>query len=220
MPDQYLKNEMRRNVRKSMRRSLHTASRSAGGGRSRRRRRSGSQGLLWWLLGLVLVVLLGALISWIQSPGEGAAPSPSEDGEDATLVRVVDGDTLVVELDGEEERVRLLNIDTPESVHPHQPVECLGPESSAHMESLVAPGDPVILEFDQERTDRYDRLLAGVWADDVLLNVQMARDGFGVPVHYPPNDRFLGPVEEAWAQAEEDGVGLFAEDLDCEPALP
>ncbi|GAB3186880.1 hypothetical protein GCM10027061_01780 [Nesterenkonia suensis] len=171
-------------------------------------------------MGLVCLIVIGAVISWILGQDEGPFPERSEGAERGTLVRVVDGDTLVVELDGRDERVRLLNIDTPESVHPHQPVECLGPESSAHMESLVAPGDPVILEFDRERTDRYDRLLAGVWRDDVLLNVQMARDGYGVPVHYPPNDRFLDPVEVAWAQAEEDGVGLFAEDLGCEPALP
>lgn len=209
---------MRRNARRTMRRAVRTA--SGRGGRRGRGSRGGSAGLLWWLAALVGVILIGAVISWLQGLGEDPPEDRSEEAEAGTLVRVVDGDTVIVELEGQEERVRLLNIDTPESVHPSQPVECLGPESSAHMESLVEPGDEVVLEFDQERTDQYDRLLAGVWAGDMLLNVQMAVDGYGVPVHYPPNDRFLGAVEEAWDQAEADGVGLFADDLDCEPALP
>ena len=91
-------------------------------------------------------------------------------------------ETRVVELDGQEERVRLRNIVTPETVHPGRPVECMGPEATERMNELVGPGDQLILEFDQERTDRYDRLLAGVYADEVLLNEQMARDGFGAPV--------------------------------------
>ncbi len=87
------------------------------------------------------------------------------------------------------------------------------------MNELVSPGDQLILEFDQERTDRYDRLLAGVYADEVLLNEQMARDGFGALCSMS-NDRFLEQIEEAWAQAEAEGAGIFAEDLDCEPELP
>ncbi len=162
------------------------------------------------------MVLVGAVISWFQQDDADLGG----EGEVATLVRVVDGDTLLVELDGEEERVRLLNIDTPETVHPQQPVECMGPEAAERMEDLVSPGDQLSLEFDQERTDHYDRLLAGVFLDEVFINEQMARDGFGAPVHYAPNDRFLDRIEEAWSQAEADGVGVFADDLECEPELP
>ena len=162
------------------------------------------------------MVLVGAVISWFQQDDADLGG----EGEVATLVRVVDGDTLLVELDGEEERVRLLNIDTPETVHPQQPVECMGPEAAERMEDLVSPGDQLSLEFDQERTDHYDRLLAGVFLDEVFINEQMARDGFGAPVYYAPNDRFLDQIEEAWNQAEAEGVGVFADDLDCEPELP
>ena len=162
------------------------------------------------------MVLVGAVISWFQQDDADLGG----EGEVATLVRVVDGDTLLVELDGEEERVRLLDIDTPETVHPQQPVECMGPEAAERMEDLVSPGDQLSLEFDQERTDHYDRLLAGVFLDEVFINEQMARDGFGAPVYYAPNDRFLDQIEEAWNQAEAEGVGVFADDLDCEPELP
>lgn len=224
MANRYLTATMRRNTRKVMRRSLRTA-RTGAGRRGSSRGSSGrggtSQGLLWWLAIVVAVILLAGVVSWFQGAGQDdASDGPSDEAETGTVVRVVDGDTLVVDVDGEEERVRLLNIDTPESVHPTEPVECLGPEASEHMESLVSPGDPVMLEFDEERLDRYDRLLAGVWSQDVLLNVQMARDGFGAPVYFAPNDRFLDAVEEAWSMAEAEGVGVFAEDLECEPSLP
>ncbi len=212
--NQYLKRTMQRNVRKAARRGIRQNQRRAGGGR---RRRASSQGLIQWLAIVLGVILLGLLIGWFQQEGE---QDHGGDGEQATLVRVVDGDTLVVDLGGQEERVRLLNIDTPETVHPSRPVECMGPEATERMEELVSPGDQLVLEFDQERTDQYDRLLAGVYADDVFVNEQMARDGFGAPVHYAPNDRFLSQIEEAWEQAEAEGAGVFADDLDCEPELP
>lgn len=107
------------------------------------------------------------------SAGDGGAPSaqpvvaqPSstlEAGDPATVVRVVDGDTVVVRKDGQEETVRLLNIDTPETKHPNKAVQCLGPEATQALETLLRPGDDVVLRYDLERTDKYGRTLAGVF---------------------------------------------------------
>lgn len=213
MSSQYFDQNLQRHLRRAARRGIRRNQRAAGG---RGRRRQSSRGIFQWLTLVLLVVLMGAVISWFQQDDAGL----EGDREVATLVRVVDGDTLLVELDGEEERVRLLNIDTPETVHPQQPVQCMGPEAAERMEGLVSPGDQLSLEFDEERTDHYDRLLAGVFLDEVFINEQMARDGFGAPVHYAPNDRFLDRIEEAWTQAEVDGVGVFADDLECEPETP
>lgn len=190
----------------------------------RRGPRGANRAVLPWIALLIgILLLIGLLIEVLglsddADGAEGAGGAP--EGEPAVVERVVDGDTLVVDYDGDRERVRLLNIDTPESVHPDRPVECLGPEAAERMEELLSPGDEVTLAFDQERTDRYDRLLAGVYRDETLINAQMARDGFGAPVLFEPNDRFLAEVEEAWEQAEADGVGVFAEDLSCTPAIP
>ncbi|MBP2317302.1 thermonuclease family protein [Nesterenkonia lacusekhoensis] len=213
MSSRYFDRNLQRHVRRAARRGIRRNQRAVGG---RGRRRQSSQGIFGWLGIVLLVVLAGAVVSWFQQGGA----APDGDGEAATLVRVIDGDTLLVDLDGEEERVRLLNIDTPETVHPQEPVQCMGPESTERMEELVSPGDQLVLEFDEERTDHYDRLLAGVFLDEVFINEQMARDGFGAPVYYAPNDRFLDQIEEAWNQAEAEGVGVFADDLDCEPELP
>src|SRR4051812_37594959 len=90
----------------------------------------------------------------------------------ARVVRVIDGDTIAVSVDGGEERsVRLLCIDTPETHRPGTPIECGGPEASASMERLAPSGTRVSLEPDpsQDRIDRYGRLLAYVRRPDGRL---------------------------------------------------
>ena len=137
-------------------------------------------------------------------------------GQPATVVRVIDGDTLVVEYDGADHRVRLLNVDTPETVQPGQPVECLGPEAAAFLRTRLPVGAPVVLRFDEERLDRYDRELAGVFdADDVLVNAEIASAGFGVAVLYEPNRRFYDDVRSAQREATRRQVGLHSPAPSC-----
>ena len=161
----------------------------------------------------------------IPSTGDGGAPSaqpvvaqPSstlEAGDPATVVRVIDGDTIVVRRDGQEETVRLLNIDTPETKHPNKAVQCLGPEATQALETLLRPGDDVVLRYDLERTDKYGRTLAGVFEDEVLVNAEIARLGLGVPVVFDPNRRFYPEVLAAWNEAEGEQAGLHQPDLAC-----
>ena len=90
--------------------------------------------------------------------------------------RVVDGDTIIVEGVG---RVRLIGVDTPETVHPNRPVEFFGKEASAFTKRLLE-GKRVRLEYDQERTDRYGRTLAYVYlADGTFVNAEIIRRGYG-----------------------------------------
>lgn len=155
------------------------------------------------------------------SPAAKATAKPaapvSADGQRGTVVSVTDGDTLRIRINGVEERVRLLNIDTPETKHPALGVQCLGPESTAALKRLVAPGQTVTLRYDLERRDQYDRLLAGVWAGDIFLNSEMARLGLGEPVIFQPNVRFYNEVNAAWQQAKAAGRGQFASGLGCTP---
>ncbi len=167
---------------------------------------------------LVLLLLTGCGGSAASS---GAAPSSPDAaaqtsagaelrGERAVVERVVDGDTVDVRLAGEVVRVRLLNIDTPETKDPNEVVECLGPEATALLEELLPPGTVVGLEYDEERTDSYGRTLAGVFRQDgTLVNAEIARRGLGTPLYIAPNDRFLPPVEEAFAEAEQQRNGLL-----------
>jgi|GEM_PF-2471871 len=117
----------------------------------------------------------------------------------ATVTKIVDGDTIVVKQHGEEVRVRLLNIDTPEQG------ECLYEEATARLTELVPPGTRVTLEYDTERQDRYGRDLAGVFTD-VFINEQMLIDGFARAVTYPPNEKFRDRAEAAEAQALDKGI--------------
>lgn len=100
-----------------------------------------------------------------------AAAAPGQ-----VVERVVDGDTIIVEGVG---RVRLIGVDTPETVHPNRPVEFFGKEASAFTRRLV-DGKGVRLEYDWERTDRYGRTLAYVYLPDgTLVNAEIIRQGYG-----------------------------------------
>ena len=144
-----------------------------------------------------------------SSPGPTAA-SVAVDGR-ATLVRVVDGDTIVVSIAARDERVRLIGIDTPESVRPGAAVECFGKEASGHLASLLPPGTPVRLVGDIEPRDRYGRLLAYVYRepDGLFVNAAMARDGFAEPLTIPPNVARTAEVVAAARGARDSGRGLW-----------
>ena len=176
----------------------------------------------WWKVGTGTVLVVGVL-----GAGGAFAVNQSQRAKDdtwATVVRVVDGDTFEGVIAGEQKTVRLLNVDTPETKHPQEPVQCLGPEATEMLKDLLEPGDRVKLEYDIERTDRYGRTLAGVFKDDSLVNADLARAGLGVAVLYEPNRKFYDEVWEAQQEAEAAGDGLFDPQIDCtlpahEPAL-
>ena len=113
--------------------------------------------------------------SW-QKPAE-ADPPLLEEAEYA-VVRVVDGDTLILRRrqDDPEVVVRLLGVDTPETVHPHKPAEKWGPEASAYTKEFLAEGT-CHLRLDRRRADRYGRRLAYVFVGDKLLNAELVRAG-------------------------------------------
>lgn len=137
------------------------------------------------------------------------------DSGTATVSRVVDGDTVDVTWRGKDVRVRLLNVDTPETVDPDRPVECLGPEATSFLKSLLPKGTEVRLELDEEQTDRYDRVLAGVFLQDTLVNAEIARAGLGVPRYVAPNKKFLPAVQAAADEAAAAGAGLWSTDVAC-----
>jgi micrococcal nuclease len=158
---------------------------------------------------VVLVMLALAFVvarSW-PTPGGGAA-GPGE----ATVVRVVDGDTVVVDVGGTTESVRLIGIDTPESVARDRPNECYGTQAADQLRSLLAPGTAVRLTRDVEPRDVYDRLLAYVQrsADGVFVNAAQVAGGFAEAKHYPPNTAHRDEFEQAERTARQAGLGLWS----------
>lgn len=140
-----------------------------------------------------------------------ASRAPATYEANATLVRVVDGDTIQVEVDGQRENVRLIGIDTPETKRPNTPVECFGPEASAFTTSLLPEGTPLLLERDVEARDDYDRLLAYVYrADDGLfVNLEIVAQGYANLLTFPPNVAHVDDFVAAARAAEAADLGLW-----------
>ena len=151
--------------------------------------------------------------------GGGGAPSSAAPGT-ASVARVVDGDTIRVRIGGREERVRLVGIDTPESVKPGTPVQCFALAASARTKALLPKGSAVRLVRDVEERDRYGRLLAYVYRvrDGLFVNLALAREGYAVVLTVPPNVAHTDEFVAAARDAREHGRGLWSR---CEPdAVP
>lgn len=131
----------------------------------------------------------------------------------ATVERIVDGDTIDVRLDGRRERVRMIGIDTPETKRENTPVQCFGPEAAEHTASLLPIGIPLHLERDVVARDDYGRLLAYVYlaSDGTFVNLQLVRRGYARPMTIRPNDAHSAELVEAARTAEGDNVGLWAQ---------
>ena len=142
----------------------------------------------------------------------GANPVASlEEQQTCRITRIVDGDTV----DCDEQRIRLLLIDTPERNQPP-----FGAQAAAALEQIIPVGSTVRLEFDVRRTDRYNRTLAYLYTErGVLVNEALVRAGYAVPVVYPPNVRHVERIRAAAEQARAARAGLWAADgFACLPA--
>lgn len=171
------------------------------------------------IAGLATAAVLALSGCNASTTGEAAPGTASASPNEAVVVRVIDGDTFVASANGSQQTVRLLNVDTPETKDPNEPVECMGPEATQALENLLPVGAKVRLELDQEPLDKYGRTLAGVFdSSGRLVNAEVARQGLGVPVLFEPNRKFYQPVVDAFEEAREAGAGLNSTDIACLPA--
>ena len=158
------------------------------------------------ILSALLVALALGAAAYLRRQDRPPERSPQTVSQQRVCVRVIDGDTI--ELDGGE-RVRLLGVDTPETVDPRRPVQYFGKEASAFTRRMVE-GKNVRLEEDQDTRDRYGRTLAYVYLQDgTFLNAEIVRQGYGhaytrFPFRY--EQRFVQLEREA----RENGRGLWA----------
>jgi micrococcal nuclease len=138
------------------------------------------------LLGGCAVLAIGFLGTVTVRSDAGGHHLPAGQG---TVIRSVDGDTVDVRIGGADERVRLLGIDTPETVDPRRPVGCFGKEASQRTAALIPPGTVVRLERDVEARDKYGRLLAHVYRvdDGTYVNLTLLAEGFATTLTIKPN---------------------------------
>lgn len=165
----------------------------------------------WLLLLALLAVVIWRAWHALTVPQPGGILEPGA----YRVERVVDGDTLVLEGGI---RVRLIGVDTPETVHPNQPPEPGGQRATAFTRSAVE-GRRVELTFDRERLDRYGRHLAYVTVDGDLLNEQLIRQGYGrATLQYNYSSAMKDRFRAAQDHAQQEQLGIWSQPLQAIPA--
>ena len=160
---------------------------------------------------IALVVVAAALLAGggaLRLEDLGGGGGAERDLGRARVLRVVDGDTILVRLDGRRERLRYIGVDTPESVTPDRPVECYGRAAAEENRRLVG-GRTVTLTADEEPRDRFGRLLAYVRVGDLFVNGELVRRGFATALEVPPNLRHAARLRSLEREARRAGRGLW-----------
>lgn len=169
------------------------------------------------LLMAVAVLLTFFSLSFDNAGDKEQEQEVYEYGSFYDVIRVIDGDTIVVESDGEEMKVRLIGVNTPESVHEDDSLNTSqGKEASAYMENLLT-GKRVYLAFDKDNEDDYGRTLAYVYTEDKqFVNLLLVEQGYAECMTIQPNVMFSSVFEEAESAAKAADVGFWNNGLFAE----
>ena len=155
-----------------------------------------------------LRILVAVGLSLLVSCSSGAT---TENEVLITVLKVIDGDTVDIDIKGNTERVRLIGVNTPETKHPTKPIECFGPEASAYLTQLLPKGTHVRIERDIEARDRYGRMLLYLYreSDNLFINLDLVSHGYGTPMSIEPNTFHRNDFVHAAALAETTNEGLW-----------
>lgn len=129
-----------------------------------------------------------------------------------SVTQVVDGDTIKISMNGQEETLRLIGLDTPETVDPRKPVQCFGKEASNKGKELLT-GRKVRIEVDpsQGARDKYNRLLAYIYRDDGLFyNQYMIEQGYAHEYTYNTPYKYQAQLKAAQKTAQTNQAGLWS----------
>lgn len=149
---------------------------------------------------------------------DGPPAGVPADAQQAQVSRYVDGDTLglttatagVALVLSRETTVRLLEIDTPETVDPGEPVQCYGHEATDALEGLLPIGSTVWVSADEELSDTYGRTLLYVWTSDgTFVNLEMVTNGYARALLVEPNDAYIRDIRQAQREAKAAEIGLW-----------
>ncbi len=172
---------------------------------------------------LAAALMLPCACSGAQAPASNGSPALTASGAptasptsptvkpgltSAVVTPIVDGDTIVVEIGGQQFKLRYIGIDTPETVDPRRPVGCFGHEASDRNHQLV-DGQTVGLEKDISETDDFGRLLRYVWLGDRMVNAVLVQEGYATAATYPPDVKYADLFVSLQREARELGRGLW-----------
>lgn len=164
--------------------------------------------LLTAIATLIFAALAATNPNWVDKSSQIA--QSSQPGM-YRVVKVDDGDTIVVDMNGVDETVRFIGVDTPETHDPRKPVQCFGKLASQHTKDLIAK-NRIRLQADPLNTnrDRYNRLLRYIYLPDgTLLNLKIIQDGYGLAYTYFPFTK-IDEFRAAERSARESGKGLWS----------
>jgi len=155
----------------------------------------------------------------VKPPGDEASHADSKKDQESDtdkklvnvqLVKPIDGDTIKVNIDGKEENVRFLLVDTPETNHPRLGEQPFGQDAKSFTSTMVQSGQ-VQLEFDISHRDKYQRLLAYVYVDGVSVQEELLKNGLArVAYIYDPNTKYVDQYDELQKKAQKQAVGIWS----------
>ena len=156
--------------------------------------------------------ILGATIG---GPKKDIGKCRPESYEEVTVEKIIDGDTIGI-TGGCADKIRLLYIDTPETVKPNTPVQCYGPEASDYLKSKLSVGSKVYLQSDKQSNDQYGRSLRILYFEKEDLdniqksyNYEVVAKGYGVAKFYAPNKKYQSEMLRAQEIATRQNLGLW-----------
>lgn len=159
---------------------------------------------------------LDAKVEWHNPTQTVLVNSTLEEVETYKVTRVVDGDTIIINFNGKEEKVRLIGMDTPESVHPDGTKNVAQGKIASEYTKTMLEDKEVSLEFDVQERDQYGRLLAYVYLDGVMVNRTLLKEGYAQIATFPPNVKYVAEFMELERVARENNMGLWNKNINTE----
>ena len=154
-------------------------------------------------------ILISPTVTPLTFPPISHTPPLQGSKTQAKVVKIVDGDTIEVEIEGAKKTLRYIGIDTPETVDPRRSIGCFGIEAKERNKQLVE-NQIVTLEKDISETDKYGRLLRYVYVGDVFVNHMLVAEGFANASSYPPDVKYNAQFKEAERSAQTQNKGLWS----------
>lgn len=157
----------------------------------------------------IIIILIAVLSTFFYTKYKANIPL---EADSVMLSKCTDGDTAHFMIDGKDKTVRFLAIDTPETVKPNTPVQPYGKEASNRTCSLLKQADTIRLEYESEKTDKYGRLLAWVFVDDQLLQLDLIENGYAKVAYIYGDYKYTDILQQAESKAKKNKVGLWSEE--------
>ena len=160
----------------------------------------------------IKLIIIGLLLFFVAALVSIRETQNNQPKDTYSVKKVIDGDTIEIERYGKSEKVRMIGIDTPETLDPRKPVQCFGKEASDKSKDLLS-GGRVRLEFDPivGEKDKYNRLLAYVWSDNELVNLKLIKEGYANEYTYRSQSyKYQNEFKNAQTVAKESSIGLWS----------